>query len=177
VKFKEVGKGVLNTFGALVILQEVVNIENPVFFNKILDEIESDRFFLKNITEFIGNSHVNKLEDMRKIEGSNYGIHTVGLYDPALLFLHRLLVRLQKENPARLEMVVRNIKENKIQIKINQLVCSLSSKTDLSPRGLISLLMLLYDLLSITIWDEFADEKFFQSLIELLKEQQLETLL
>ena len=49
------------------------------------------------------------------------------------------------------------IKDNKIQVKISQIVCTLSSKTDLSPRGLISLLMLLYDLLSITIWDEFAD--------------------
>lgn len=37
--------------------------------------------------------------------------------------------------------------------------------------------MLLYDLLSTTIWDEFADENFFQSLIGLLKEQQLETIL
>lgn len=35
---------------------------------------------------------------MRKIEGSNYGIHPLGLYDPAFLFLHRLLLRLQKEN-------------------------------------------------------------------------------
>lgn len=33
------------------------------------------------------------------------------------------------------------------------MVCNLSSKTDLSPRGLISLLMLLYDLLSTAIWD------------------------
>jgi hypothetical protein len=48
---------------------------------------------------------------------------------------------------------VRAIKEQKIQVKINQMICGLSSKTDLSPRGLISLLMLLYDLLSITIWD------------------------
>lgn len=60
---------------------------------------------------------------------------------------------------------------------MNQMICGLSSKTDLSPRGLISLLMLLYDLLSIAIWDEFADEDFFQALIGLLKEQQLETLL
>lgn len=110
---------------------------------------------------------------MRKIEGSNYGIHPIGLYDPSFLFLHRLLLRLQKENPRKLEDIVRGIKEHKIQVKINQMICGLSSKTDLSPRGLISLLMLLYDLLSITIWDEFADEDFFQSLIGLLKEQQL----
>jgi hypothetical protein len=43
-------------------------------------------------------------------------------------------------------------------VKIGQMVCGLSSKTDLSPRGLISLLMLLYDLLSWSIWDEFANE-------------------
>ena len=139
--------------------------------------MEGDKLFFKTIAEFLSHSQTNKLEEMRKIEGSNYGIHPVGLYDPAFLFLHRLLVRLQKENPKRLEDAVRAMREQKLQVKISQMVCGLSSKTDLSPRGLISLLMLLYDLLSTAIWDEFADEDFFQALIALLKEQQLETLL
>jgi hypothetical protein len=68
-----------------------------------------------------------------------------------------------------MEEILKKIKENQIQVKINQIICNLSSKTDVSPRGLISLLMLLYDMLSISISDEFADENFFQSLISLLK--------
>ena len=44
----------------------------------------------------MSNTQTNKLEEMRKIEGSNYGIHPIGLYDPAFLFTHRLLIRIQK---------------------------------------------------------------------------------
>jgi hypothetical protein len=61
-----------------------------------MEEIETDKGCLKAITEFISGSQTNKLEEMRKIEGSNYGIHVLGLYDPAFLFLHRLLLRLQR---------------------------------------------------------------------------------
>lgn len=49
--------------------------------------------------------------------------------------------------------MLKRIKEVKIQVKISQLLCGLSSRSDLSPRGLISLLMVLYDLVSTAIWD------------------------
>jgi len=47
---------------------------------------------------------------MRKIEGSNYGIHPIGLYDPAFLFMHRLLIRVQKEVPKKYEDMLKIIK-------------------------------------------------------------------
>ena len=59
---------------------------------------------------------------------------------------------------------------------MSQIVCQLNSKSDLSPRGLISLLMVLYDLMSSSICDEFADESFLQSLIALLGEDQVGSL-
>lgn len=90
---------------------------------------------------------------MRKIEGSNYGIHGVALYDPVFLFLHRFIVRIQRENPKKTEDLMKSIKEARIQAKIRDLLCGLSSKSDVSPRGLISLLMVLYDMVSIAIWD------------------------
>jgi hypothetical protein len=58
-------------------------------------------------------------------------------------------------------------------VKIRELICGLNSRSDLSPRGLISLLMLLYDMISFAIFDEFADESFLQALIGLLKEDQV----
>ena len=90
---------------------------------------------------------------MRKIEGSNYGAHIVGLYDSAFLFLHRLLARLQREQPRKGEEVLRALKESKVPMRVGQLVCGLNSKSDISPRGLINLLMLLYDLVSGGIGD------------------------
>lgn len=49
------------------------------------------------------------------------------------------------------------IQKSKLPGRISQLVCNLSSKTDLSPRGLISLLMFLYDLMSYSVIDDFAN--------------------
>lgn len=50
LKFRDIGKGVLNTFGALVVLQELVSLENPIFFTKIIEEIEGDKLFFKTIS-------------------------------------------------------------------------------------------------------------------------------
>ena len=36
MKFKEIGKGILNTFGSLIILQELINIEG-IIFSKIVE--------------------------------------------------------------------------------------------------------------------------------------------
>ena len=106
---------------------------------------------------------------MRRVEGSNYGIHIVGLYDPAFLFLHRVLTRLGRDASKKQEDLIKLVKDTKVHVRIASLICSIGSKTDLSPRGLISLLMLLYDLLSYDIWTEFTSDGFFQGLINLLK--------
>lgn len=61
-KLKDVSKGILNSFGSLLILQELVNAETPLFFSKIIEEIEADKGYLKAIGEFISASQINKLE-------------------------------------------------------------------------------------------------------------------
>jgi hypothetical protein len=65
------------------------------------------------------------------------------------------------------------MKETKIALKISQIIINLSVKTDISPRGLISLLMLIFQLISVNICNEFAQSNFFQALINLLKDQQI----
>ena len=37
LKFRDISKGLLNTFGALVLLQELVSLENPFFFARIVE--------------------------------------------------------------------------------------------------------------------------------------------
>jgi hypothetical protein len=61
-KLKDVSKGVLNSFGSLLILQELVNADSSVFFTRIIEEIETDKGYLKAIGEFISGSQINKLE-------------------------------------------------------------------------------------------------------------------
>jgi hypothetical protein len=88
----------------------MVLVEGPTYFAKIIDELLSNKQYMRAIAEMLSNPQINKLEEMRKIEGSNYGIHGVGLYDPAFLFLHRVLVRLQKENHKQAEEMLKLIK-------------------------------------------------------------------
>lgn len=67
LRFREVGKGLLNTFGALVVLQELVALESPLFFTRVVEEMEGDKQFFKILGEFLSHSQTNKLEEMRKI--------------------------------------------------------------------------------------------------------------
>lgn len=60
--------------------------------SRILEYALSDKF-IKVCCDFLMHSEKNKLEEMRKLEGSNYGVHSIGFYDPLLLTLYRLLVR------------------------------------------------------------------------------------
>ena len=69
-------------------------LENVGHFSKVVEEFTGDKMQMKAVSEFISGSQVSKLEEMRRVEGSNYGIHIVGLYDPAFLFLHRMITRL-----------------------------------------------------------------------------------
>ena len=66
-KLKEGVKGILSTFGALLVLQELISLDCPSFFPKILDEFESDKSYLMALCELVGNTQTNKLEEMRKI--------------------------------------------------------------------------------------------------------------
>lgn len=174
-RLREGGKSVLNVMGALAVLQELVAVEGGVFFGRIGEEVE-EKGALRAVAELLAVPQSNKLEEMRKIEGSNYGIHPVGMYDPAFLFLHRLLVRAQKESPKRMEELLRGVRESKVQGRLAGVVVGLSSKVDLSPRGLISLLMVVYDVVSEGIGDEFAEEGLLGALVGLLGEEQVEAL-
>ena len=66
-KLKEGLKGILSTFGALLVLQELISLDCPSFFPKILDEFESDKSYLMALCELLNNTQNNKLEEMRKI--------------------------------------------------------------------------------------------------------------
>ena len=60
-------KNPLNTFGSLLILQELLVLEGSIFFTRIIEDLEGDKSYFKAIAELISNCQVNKLEEMRKI--------------------------------------------------------------------------------------------------------------
>lgn len=88
---------------------------------------------------------------MRNLEGSNYGIHSVGYYDPVFLCYHRLIIKMQKDNKESQLELMKLFGNSLLHGKMADIVNKLSSKTDMSPRGLIAYLMLLYDLISIRV--------------------------
>jgi hypothetical protein len=55
-------------------------------------------------------------------------------------------------------------------------MCRLSSKSDISPRGMIAYLMLIYDLASNKFPNEFLHSNLLRNLIDLLKEDQVNAL-
>lgn len=93
---------------------------------------------------------------MRKIEGSNYGLHCQGLYDPAFMLLHKLVYRVERDYGKKYDQLLKVLRESRLEQHILTIMVNLNSKVDLSPKGLISLMLLVFNLMSKEIGDEFA---------------------
>lgn len=70
----------------------------------------------------------------------------------------------------------RTIENCPFETKLNDILSKLSSKTDISPRGMIAYLMLIYDLISHKLSNEFLHGNFLRNLIYLLQEEQIDAL-
>lgn len=85
-------------------------------------------------------------------------------------------IKIQKENrDAQLELN-KMFSATQFYSKMAEILNKFSSKTDISPRGLIAYLMLLYDLISVKIPTEFIQVGFLRNLISLLDEPQVDSL-
>lgn len=65
------------------------------------------------------------------------------------------------------------ISTTSIEYRISEIIIKLSMKTDLSPKGMIALLMSLYDICKERIPQEMLQPNFLKNLINLLNENQL----
>mgnify|MGYP003689945305 CR=1 FL=1 len=68
-----------------------VTIGSSLYFDKIVEKFCKEDS-IRILMEYLSNPGHNKLEEMRKLEGSNYGVHLVGFYDSCVVFLHRVIV-------------------------------------------------------------------------------------
>lgn len=96
-------------------------------------------------------------------------MHIYGLYDSCIIFLQRLLVRMNKDKDQRIYEIYNLMNHCKIESKIYIIITTLSSKTDISPKRLISLLILAYNLSANRLCKEFFHDNFIKALISLLK--------
>ena len=82
--------GGLGIHGSLLILQEIIIMDcYPV--GKVCEYFLKERN-MKLLSDYLSSPDKSKLEEMRKLEGSNYGIHCIGYYDSVFIFLHRFQV-------------------------------------------------------------------------------------
>lgn len=86
----------LALFGCFIVIQELLIRPIPNL-SKMTDFLMSEKC-IKIMNNYLSNSEKSRLEEMRNLEGSNYGVHSVGYYDPAFLCYHRLIVKIQKEH-------------------------------------------------------------------------------
>ncbi len=90
--------------------------------------------------------------EIKKIEGTNFGIPYSGYYDQPLSLLQKLLIKWQiemkttggpKDKKTDLMASINNIN---IGDTVMNFLLNLSSKTDMSPRGFISMLSFIHDM-------------------------------
>ncbi|KAL4452973.1 hypothetical protein ABPG73_012917 [Tetrahymena malaccensis] len=133
----------------------------------------------KLLTELLNpTKKVNKIEEIRNIEGSGFGCPVYGFNDGIINFLQRLLFRYHREH-RKLSELFALFEQSGIDNSILNILTTLNSKSDISPKGFVSFLILIHD----TIISDFVQfsNKIFQEkvlliLCELLKESQLKAL-
>lgn len=83
---------------------------------------------------------------------------------------------MQKENKDSHSELSKVFGSSQLYARMGEILNKFSSKTDISPRGLIAYLMLLYDFISIKMPSEFIQASFLRNLINLLAEAQVDSL-
>ena len=110
-----------------------------------------------------------KKDDIKRIDGTNFGVPTLGMYDLPITFLQKLLARHIQE------MRQNKDKKNDFIFALNSInmadtvvafLLNLSSKTDISPKGMISLLSFIHD----SIYNEYKNimQKVFKNCVKVL---------
>jgi len=126
------------------------------------------------LNALLSDKKKNKQEEVRKLEGSNFGCPSFGFNDGIILFLQRLLFRSYQQNRSIKEQFVL-FEKSGILDSIVTLIRTLGPLSDLSPKGFLSLLVIVYD----TILSDFLElfklvyqEQVLSAICGLIKESQ-----
>lgn len=83
----------------------------------------------------------------------------------------------KQPNQQLMAVFVSNISKSKLPERVQTLAKTLSSKTDISPRGFVACLIFISDMINMNILDNFVEESFIKSLVSILKEDQVESII
>ncbi len=81
-----------------------------------------------------------KKDDVKKVDGTNYGCPVIGFYDYPLVFLEKLNQKSLTEEAKGAEEFNKSLSSINIADSAVAFILNLNTKTDVSPRGIIALL-------------------------------------
>lgn len=81
-----------------------------------------------------------KKDDIKKVDGTNYGCPVIGFYDYPLVFLEKLNLKSLTEEAKGGEEFDKSLNSINIADTMVAFILNLSTKTDVSPWGIIALL-------------------------------------
>lgn len=163
---------------AINLLAELIQTESQIS-SPILARFQTLQSFTL-LSELLNNQNkkINKVEEIRKIEGSCFGMPFSGFNDGIINFLQRMLYRYHKDKK-QLADLFKLFQDSGIDQSIIHLLVNLGPKSDISPRGFVSLLIFIHD----SIFSEFRtfalqiyQDRVLRCLCQLLKEAQLQAI-
>ena len=164
---------------ALNLLAELLAVDSSAP-TTILQKFETVECFklMNEIITHTNKKNINRMEEIRKVEGSSYGCPIIGFFDGIFIFLQKLFVRFQREN-RKVKEFLAHMQESGLNDSIFALLVQINHRSDISPKGFISMLSLIHD----CIYNDFNTFAFkmFQSNVlqlfsDLMKENQMITL-
>ena len=169
-------EGQLLGMSACCFLAEVVQAANLKNYESMLKKFTTSHT-LRQLAEFLAVKTYNRQDELKRVEGSGYGCVFMGFLDGPVLLLQRLLGRfislgMQTE-------FIEAVKDSGVHEVLVVTVNSLNPRSELSPKGLVSLLTFMHDAIFSELkplLQKMIQEGCIRTLSGLLKETQLQSI-
>jgi len=104
------------------------------------------RYFkaIKDITKLVQGKG---RDENKKLEGTNFGFHRAGILDYPLLYLERLYKAIQSKDKVKADFIAA-LSEIQFDDVLVDLLSNISYKSDISPRGIVSVMTLIFELIT-----------------------------
>ena len=133
-----------------------------------------DSKILRKIKEMIRNSKGRGREEIKKIEGTQFGYLNTALLDYLLLYIEKIFSFMKQKERYRNE-IMSTIKETQFEDALVDIIDNFSNKNEISPRGISSSLNIICQLITNDykiILKKVLREHYMKQLIILIKKKQ-----
>ncbi|CAD8144028.1 unnamed protein product [Paramecium octaurelia] len=165
------------SLAAVQLIAELLQSETS-FINQLLNYFTQQHPY-KLLIELVNPiKKSNRLEEIRKLEGSCFGIPSYGFVDGVITLISKLLFRYNKEQKKLTDLFVL-LERYEIHQLIYSIFKNITSRNDVSPKGFVFLLILIHD----SIYSNFKalgqlmfQDNSIRTLCQFLKDVQLQNI-